>query len=115
MAVASSAPTSVAARVVLGRPPAYYDRPRLDAAEHLLQRDADQLAVDRPRAVRLHAIAAVNAARCREWSRARSHSWAALRRGRSVRDLARVIVTLVPPLAERRWSAEHRRGRVGAA
>ena len=104
-----------AARVVFGRPPAYYDRPRLDAAEHLLQRDADQLAVDRPRAVRLHAIAAVNAARCREWSRARTHAWAALRRGRSLRDLARVIVTLVPPLAERLWSAEHRRGRVGAA
>jgi glycosyltransferase involved in cell wall biosynthesis len=103
-----------AARVVFGRPPAFYDRPRLDAAEHLLQRDADQLTGDRPRAVHLHAIAAVNAARCREWSRARSHSWAALRRGRSLRDLARVVVTLVPPLAARRWSTDHRRGRLGA-
>ena len=105
----------VAARVVFGRPPAYYDRPRLDAAEYLLQRDADQLAVDRPRAVRLYAIAAVNAARCHEWSRACTHAWAALRRGRSLRELARAIVTLVPPLAEHLWSAEHRRARIGAA
>jgi glycosyltransferase involved in cell wall biosynthesis len=102
-----------AARVELGRPPAFYDRPRLDAAEHLLQRDAGQLAVDAARAAQLHAIAAVNAARCREWSRARSHSWAALRRGRSARDLVRVLVTLVPPLAEQLWSADRRRGRVG--
>jgi glycosyltransferase involved in cell wall biosynthesis len=104
----------IAARVVFGRPPAYYDRPRLDAAEHLLARDADRLLFDPPRAARLHAIAAVNAARCHEWSCARSHSWAALRRGRSVRDLARVIVIRVPPLAERLWNADHRRGRVGA-
>jgi glycosyltransferase involved in cell wall biosynthesis len=105
----------IAGRVVFGRPMAYYDRPRLDAAEHLLQRDAVQLAADAPRAAHLHAIAAVNAARCHEWSRARSHSRAALRRGRSVRDLVRVIVAFVPPLAERLWSADHRRERVGAS
>ncbi len=102
-----------AARVTLGRPPAYYDRARLDAAEHLLVRDAEQLAANRPKRVQLSAIAAVNAARCRESSRARAHAWSALRCGRSRRDLARLIVTLIPPLARRLWSADRRRARVG--
>ena len=87
--------------------------PRLDAAEHLLVRDAEQLAANRSKRVQLGAIAAVNAARCREWSRARAHAWSALRRGRSPRDLARLIVTLIPPLARRLWSADRRRARVG--
>ncbi len=102
-----------AARVTLGRAPAYYDRARLDAAEHLLVRDAEHLAANRSRAVQLSAIAAVNAARCREWSRARGHAWSALRRGRSLRDLVRLIVTLIPPLALRLWAADGRRARVG--
>ena len=99
-----------ATRVVLGRPPAYYDRARLDAAEHLLVRDAEQLAANRPRLVQLCAIAAVNAARCREWSQARARVVRALRR-RQVCDLVRLIVTLTPPLARRLWADGGRRAR----
>jgi hypothetical protein len=102
-----------AARVTLGRAPGYYDRARLDAAEHLLVRDAEHLATNPSKRVQLSAIAAVNAARCGEWSRARAHAWSALRRGRGPRDLARFIVTLIPPLARTLWAAEDRRSRIG--
>ena len=49
-------------------------------------------------------FATVDAARREEWSMARTHAWAALRRGRRGRDVARLVVAVIRPLARHRWS-----------
>ena len=66
------------------------------------QRRRVHVAADPARA-QLHAIATVDAARREEWSVARTHAWAALRRGRRGRDVARLVVAVIRPLARYRW------------
>jgi hypothetical protein len=112
MRIAMSSEVSI--EVVLGRPAAEYDRRRVEAAEHLLSRDAVTLATNPERRAKLHGIAAVNAARIGDPERARRHAVAAVRAQPTSRTaLLRLVAVLVPGLAARRWSANQQRGRVG--
>lgn len=104
---------SVTMKISFGKPPAHYDRYRLEAMEHLLSRDAAVYRDDPSKRAKAHAIAAVNAARAEEWRRARGHAWKSfLARKRDARGLARLAATLLPPLGRRYWLAEGRRSRV---
>ncbi len=87
--------------------PRAYDRKRLEAMEHLLRRDAAELADDRARRAKLAGIGAIAAFHCAERSRARRLAWVALRAepGR-LRHWTRVALMLVPPLGHRRWPAQ---------
>lgn len=96
------------------KPHAHYDRYRLEAMEYLLERDAEHHKQQPDRKARYLSIAAVNAARCGEWSRARSHAWRAMRAKPSEpRSYARLVLVLIPPLARRVWSTTRRTGRLG--
>lgn len=80
-----------------------YDAKRLDAALHLLRRGRFDLQVPSERA-RLHAIAAVNAARVRRYQLSVRHGLlAALAEPRNPRHLVRLGLSLTGPLARRRW------------
>lgn len=87
-----------------------YDRRRFESAAHLLHRDEEELQSNPRRRARLHGIASVNAARCGMWSTARRHAVSAIyaQPGRP-NHYARLLMTLVPSLARRRWSAERSR------
>ena len=80
-----------------------YDAKRLEAAEHLLRRGRCDLEVPGERA-RLHAIAAVNAARVRRYRLSVRHSaLAAFAEPRNPRHLLRVALSVTGPLARHRW------------
>lgn len=98
--------SSVLIDAELGQPAAHYDRPRLDAMEHLLSRDRVKLHADPSRRARMHGIAAVNAGRCGEWKRARRHAFASIRaQPRQCRSYPRALLTLCPPVARWRWES----------
>ena len=96
------------ARAVLGRPPAYYDRARpmlrstcscaMPSSSLRIAQDWCSCARSRP-----SMRPAVGS------GRGAGHAQTALRRGRSLRDLVRLIVTLTPPLARRLWADGGRR------
>lgn len=92
--------------VEFGKPAAHYDRFRLDSIEYLLERDRDELRSQAAKRAHMHGIAAVNAGRCGEWRRARSHAWASIRsEPRRGRNYVRAALTLLPPLARWRWTS----------
>lgn len=102
--------------IEFSKPADHYDHYRLDAMEHLLSRDAEYYAANPERRSRVHGIAAVNAARCERWDRARVHAWqAVVARPAAPRAYVRALATLFPPLARRMWTARARRGRVQPA
>lgn len=101
------------ARISFGQAPSHYDELRVAAMEHLLERDQLELRDDPAKRCKLHALAAVNAARSELWSKARIHAWAALRAQPLQSDAyVRLAVALLPPLARRRWTTTNRRSRV---
>jgi glycosyltransferase involved in cell wall biosynthesis len=105
--------TEVTIDITFGKPAAHYDLHRLEAMEYLLDRDAADLCRDRERRSTTHAIAAVNAARCEQWARARRHAWRSFTaQPLDVRAFSRVLGTCAPPLGRRLWSADERRRRV---
>jgi glycosyltransferase involved in cell wall biosynthesis len=80
-----------------------YDAKRLDAAIHLLRRGRFDLQLPSERA-RLHAMAAVNAARVGRYCLSVRHAvLAAHTEPRNLRHLGRVALSLTGPLARRRW------------
>jgi glycosyltransferase involved in cell wall biosynthesis len=80
-----------------------YDAKRLDAAIHLLRRGRLDLHIPSERA-RLHAIAAVNAARVGRYPLSMKHAaLASLTEPGNRRHLARLALSLTGPLARRRW------------
>lgn len=80
-----------------------YDAKRLEAAIHLLRRGRLDLQIPSGRA-RLHAIAAVNAARVRRYPLAVGHgARAVLAEPGNPRHLARLVLALTGPLARRFW------------
>ena len=80
-----------------------YDSKRLDAAIHLLRRGRFDLQLPSERA-RLHAIAAVNAARVGRYLLSVKHAaLAALTEPRNGRHLGRLALSLGGPLARRHW------------
>jgi hypothetical protein len=86
------------------KPSEFYDRPRLDWAEHVLRRDRVKLRREPHRRAHLHAVAAVNAARIGRWTVARGHAWRAVRaQPLAPQTWARLAVVSIRPLARRRW------------
>jgi glycosyltransferase involved in cell wall biosynthesis len=80
-----------------------YDAKRLEGAIHLLRRGRFDLELPSERA-RLHAMAAVNAARVGRYGLSVRHALLAARtEPRNVRHLARAAFSLTGPLARRRW------------
>jgi glycosyltransferase involved in cell wall biosynthesis len=87
-----------------------YDAERLDAAIHLLRRGRFDLELPSERA-KLHAIAAVNAARLGQYRRSVRHAAvAAFTEPRNARHVVRLALSLSGPLARRRWLKDERRG-----
>ena len=80
-----------------------YDAKRVDAAIHLLRRGRFDLAASDQRA-RLHAIAAVNAARIGRYTMSVKHAGLAVfTEPRKPHHLLRLAFSLTGPLARRRW------------
>jgi glycosyltransferase involved in cell wall biosynthesis len=80
-----------------------YDAQRLDAVLHLLRRGRLDLTLPSERA-RLHAIAAVNAARLGRYRLSvEQAAQAALAEPRSPRHMLRLALSLTGPVARRRW------------
>lgn len=102
----------VTVEITFNQPSSHYDRKRLDAALHLLQRDSDALATDAGRRGGLLNVATVNAARCGEWPLARRCAIQALRaQPLHWRPYMRLGAVLVPVVTRKLWSSDVERPR----
>ena len=85
------------------------DSARLESVQHLLARGRLDLMAPSARA-RMHAIAAVNASRCRRYGASMHHAAAAVRVDpRDPRHIARLAVAATGPLGRLWWSSPRRR------